>query len=226
MVLKNLFSPSKKRKSKLDTSKFIQQNFFNLVVLILVVVLLLKSCKSTPSGDTQIKVIRDTTWIIKDSTIYSKPQLIKTIPVDVSRDTIINHYLPDTNYSKLLAQYQEVVKKYLETNLYSDSVGIDTIGYVKVTDTISQNQLLKRGYRINVKYPIITETIIKPAPKVRQVYAGGQLSGIAGSPVNGINAGLLYKTKKDYIIGANAGFDRNGNILYGLQSYWKIKLKK
>jgi hypothetical protein len=209
-----------------STSKFIQKNFLNLVVLCLLIALLLKSCKSTPSGDVQVKVIRDTTWIIKDSTIYSKPQLIKTIPIDVSRDTIINHYIPDTNYSRLLAQYQEVVGRFLATNLYSDSVRIDTIGYVKVTDTVSQNQLLKRGYRINVKYPIITETIIKPAPKVRQLYAGGQVSGVAGSPVNGINAGLLYKTKKDYIIGANAGFDRDGNIIYGVQSYWKIKLKK
>lgn len=207
-------------------SNILKSNFLSLVILILLIVILLKNCKSTPSIEQPVKVIRDTTWIIKDSTIYSKPQLIKTIPVNVSRDTIINHYIPDTNYSRLLAQYQEVVKKYLDTNLYSDSVRIDTIGYVKVTDTVSQNQILKRGYRINVKYPIITETIIKPAPKVRQLYAGGQVSGLAGSPVNGINAGLLYKTKKDYIIGANAGFDRDGNITYGVQSYWKIKLKK
>jgi hypothetical protein len=217
---------SRKRKGNLDISKFIQQNFFNLIVIVLLAVLLLKNCKSTPSVEPGVKIIRDTTWIIKDSTVYSKPQLIKTVPVDVSRDTIINNYIPDTNYQKLVIQYQEVVKKYLDTNLYSDSVRVDTIGYVKVTDTVSQNQILKRGYRINVKYPIITETIIKPAPKVRQVYAGGQVSGVAGSPVNGINAGLLYKTKKDYIIGANAGFDRNGNIIYGIQSYWKINLKK
>ncbi len=210
----------------LDGRKFIQNNFFNLVVLVLLVILLLKNCKSTPSVDGPVKVIRDTTWIIKDCTINSKPQIIKTIPINVYHDTIYKEYLPDTNYQKLVQQYQDVVSKYLATNLYSDSVRIDTIGYVKVTDTVSQNQILKRGYRINVKYPIITETVIKPAPKVRQLYAGGQVSGVSGSPVNGINAGLLYKTKKDYIIGANAGFDRNGNIIYGVQSYWKITLKK
>ena len=208
------------------SSKFIQNNFLNLVVLVLLVVLLLKNCKSTPSVDGGVKIIRDTTWIVKDSTIYTKPQIIKTIPIDVSRDTIINNYLPDTNYQKLVQQYQELVSKYLDTNLYSDSVRIDTIGYVKVTDTISQNQLLKRGYRINVKYPIITETIIKPAPKVKQFYVGGMLQGTKEAPVNGINAGILYKSKRDQILGVNAGFDRNGNVLYGVQSYWKITLKK
>jgi hypothetical protein len=209
-----------------STSKFIQNNFLNLVVLCLLLVLLLKNCKSTPPVDAPVKIIRDTTWIIKDSTIYSKPQLIKTIPVDVSRDTIINHYLPDTNYDRLLAQYQEVVNKFLSTNLYSDSVRIDTIGYVKVTDTISQNMLLKRGYRINVKYPIITETIIKPAPKVNQLYVGGGLEGNKTNLVNQINAGLLFKNKKDQIFGLNAGLTADGQPNVGISSFWKITLKK
>lgn len=204
---------------------YFQKNYLNLIILALLVVVLLQRCEA-PKPSEGVKIIRDTTWIIKDCTINSKPQIVQTIPVDVSRDTIINHYLPDTNYQKLVQQYQELVSKYLATNLYSDSVRIDTIGYVKVTDTISQNMLLKRGYRINVKYPIITETIIKPAPKVNQLYVGGGVEGNKTNLVNQINAGLLFKNKKDQIFGVHGAIDASGQPQIGVSSFWKITLKK
>jgi hypothetical protein len=224
-VLKNLYLAVIKRRNIQPSSKFIKDNFFNLVVVILVVILLLNNCKSTSSGETGVKIIRDTTWITKDSTIYSKPQVIQTIPVNVYHDTTFREYLPDTNYSKLVLQYQDVVNQLLAQNIQSDSLKIDSIGYVHVLDTVQKNLVIGRSFKYNLKYPIIKETIIQPSLKVRQLYVGGQVSGVQGSPVNSINGGLLYKTKKDYIIGVNAGFDRNGNILYGIQSYWKIKLK-
>lgn len=204
---------------------YIKNNLLSLIVLALLVVILLQRCGAPKPSDEPI-IIRDTTWIIKDSTVYSKPQLIKTIPVDVSRDTIINHYLPDTNYSRLLAQYQEVVSKFLATNLYSDSVRIDTVGYVKVTDTVSQNQLQKRGYKINIKYPVITETIIKPAPKVNQLYVGGGVEGNKTNLVNQINVGLLLKNKRDQIYGVYGGLNASGQPQIGVNSFWKITLKK
>lgn len=205
--------------------QFVKTNFLNLVVLVLILVLLLQRCEAPKPTDGPT-IVRDTTWIIKDSTVYSKPQIVKTIPVDVSHDTIINHYIPDTNYAALLVQYQEVVKKYLATNLYSDSVRIDTIGYVKVTDTVSQNQILKRGYRINVKYPIITNTITLPAPKKNQLYVGGEVEGSLTNLVSGINAGLLFKNKKDQIFGLKAGLTSDGQPNVGVSSFWKITLKK
>lgn len=226
MILKNLFLPNRKRRSKSDISDFIKNNFFNLVVLILLVTLLLKSCKSTPSENGGIKVIRDTTWIVKDSTIYSKPQIIKTIPIDVSRDTIINNYLPDTNYQKLVQQYQSVVNELLAKNIYLDSVKIDTIGWVKVLDTVSKNQISGRTFKYSYKYPVIKETRILPPEIKNQVFVGGFLQGVKGEPINAMSAGFLFKNKHDYVFGASAGFNRDGNIVYGVQSYWKISLKK
>jgi hypothetical protein len=82
-----------------------------------------------------------------------------------------------------------------------------------------------RSTQVNVKYPIIKETITLPAPKTRQVYAGGQISGNSAELINGINAGLLLKNKRDQIYGVTIGLNTNGQVSYGLQSYWKIKLK-
>lgn len=203
---------------------FVEKNFLSLVTLLLVLVVLLQRCDA-PKPSDEPKIVRDTVWVVKDSLITSKPQLTKTIQIE-SHDTIINHYIPDTNYAALLVQYQDVVKKYLATNLYSDSVRIDTIGYVKVTDTVSQNQILKRGYRINVKYPIITNTVTLPAPKKNQLYVGGEVEGSLTNLVSGINAGLLFKNKKDQIFGLKAGLTSQGQPNVGVSSFWKITLKK
>lgn len=203
---------------------FIKKNFLSLVTLILVLVVFLQRCEP-PKPAEEPTVVRDTVWVVKDSLITAKPQLTKTIQIE-SHDTIINHYIPDTNYSALLVQYQDVVKKYLATNLYSDSVRIDTIGYVKVSDTLSQNQILKRGYRINVKYPIITNTITLPAPKKNQLYVGGEVEGSLTSLVSGINAGLLFKNKRDQIFGLKAGLNTSGEASVGISSFWKLTLKK
>ena len=205
--------------------KMVGGNIHNLIVIVLILILLLQRCNENPTPDVPT-VVRDTTWIIKDSTVYSKPQIIKTIPVDVSRDTIINHYIPDTNYQKLVLQYQDVVNQLLAKNIHSDSIRIDTNGYVKIIDTVQKNLIVGRSTKVDVKYPVIKETIIQPAPKVNQVFAGGQISGQTGGQViNGINAGLLLKNKRDQIYGVNVGLNTSGQVSYGLQSYWKIKLK-
>ena len=207
-----------------STSDFIKNNFLSLIVLILLIIILLQRCDSNKTPDVPT-IIRDTVWVHNDTTVISKPQIIKTIPVDVSRDTIINHYIPDTNYQKLVLQYQDVVNQLLAKNIQVDSVRIDTNGYVKIIDTVQKNLIVGRTTKVDVKYPVIKETIIQPAPKVNQVYAGGQISGqTGGQVVNGINGGLLLKNKRDQIYGISVGLNTSGQVSYGLQSYWKIKL--
>ncbi len=203
---------------------FVQKHFTTLVILVLVVVLLLKECKpaGSPEGPT---IIRDTTWVIKDSTVYSKPQVIKTIPVNIYHDSTVREYLPDTNYARLVVQYQNTITELLSKNIQLDSLKIDSTGWVKVTDTVSRNRVTGRGYTYNLKYPIIKETQILPAPLKRQFFVGGMVGGSKEQPVNQMNAGLLYKSKRDHILGVNAGFNQQGQLTYGLQSYWKIKLK-
>jgi hypothetical protein len=49
--------------------------------------------------------------------------------------------------------------------------------------------------------------------------------GITGNK-NGVEllqGGFLYKSKKDKVFGLNLGINGNSQIVYGLQSYWKIK---
>lgn len=203
--------------------QLIKNNFLNLIVLILVVVILLQKCGNNAPSEKPA-ITRDTVWVHKDSVVYSKPQIIKTIPVNIYTDTTLIKYLPDSNYTDLLKQYQSVVYELLNKNVYLDSLKIDSLGYVKVLDTLSKNLIIGRSYKYDLKYPIVKETITLPAKKVNQVYVGGGLFGTRLTPIQTIHLGLLFKSKKDGVVIPSVGVDKNLEIQYGIQSYWKIKL--
>ena len=202
--------------------KFIKDNLLTVVILVLLSIIILQKC-GTPAPVEAPTVVRDTTWVVKDSLIIGKPQLIKSISVE-SHDTIINHYIPDTNYARLVDQYQKVVAELLATNIHQDSIRIDSTGYVKLTDTVQKNVIVGRSTYVNIKHPIIKETITLPAKKVTQMYVGGVVQ--AAPEINQISVGALLKTRNDFLFGTSLGVNTNGALQYGVGAYWKLKLKK
>jgi len=202
--------------------QFVKKNLLSLAIVVLLIVVALQKC-AQPGASEEPTIVRDTAWVVKDSLIYSKPQLVKTIEIE-SHDTIINQYIPDTNYAKLVIQYQEIVNQLLAKNIMEDSIRIDSNGYVKITDTVQKNLIVGRGTQVNIKYPIITETITLPAKKVNQVYVGGVFQTGAQTPQVGV--GALLKTRKDFTLGGSLSINTYGDFMYGVGAYWKIKLKK
>ena len=196
-------------------------NILSIAILILAVIIILQRINSSPDIIEKYIVIRDTVWQKKDSVIYTSPKVVQTIPLKI----ISEKYLPDPNYDKLVLQYQELVKLHLAKNIQKDSVQIDSIGFVKVTDTVQNNIVQNRKWEYNIKYPIIKETIIEPPKKINQLYIGGGLQGNQYNIINSINGGILYKNKKDQLYGLSVGINTNGQVVYGVSSYWKIKFK-
>lgn len=179
-------------------------------------------CNSGPrKSDTTI--LRDTQWKTHDTTIY------KTLKGKTLHDTIPTppEYIADTNYPKLLSQYNDLLKKYMALVEFKDTIRLDTLGYVAITDTVNQNSIKGRSVRSNYKIPTITNTITiqhYEQPKVKLFIGGGLDLGPSMAPT-GAHAGLLLNTKKDQLIGLQVGTGANGGINYGFSSYWKIKLK-
>ena len=196
-------------------------NILSIAILILAVIIVLQRSNSSPDIIEKPIVVRDTVWQKKDSVIYTSPKVVQTIPIKI----ISEKYLPDPNYDKLVLQYQELVKLHLAKNIQKDSVQIDSIGFVKVTDTVQNNVVQNRKWEYNIKYPIIKETIIEPPKKVNQLYIGGGLQGNQYNIINSINGGILYKNKKDQIYELSVGINTNGQVVNGVSSYWKIKFK-
>ena len=194
------------------------------VIVILLIIILLQRCGRNPENPTAPQITRDTVWVHKDSTIISKPQIVKTIPVNIYHDTTLREYLPDTNYAKLVKQYTELAEKFLAMNIQADSFKVDSIGHVYITDTVSHNLVKSRSFTYNLKYPIVTVTV--PQPKRTQWYIGGFLQGEEGRLLNQMSTGLLIKNKKDQIFGGHVGINTSGKLQVGLASYWKIKIKQ
>jgi len=201
--------------------EFIKKNLLSLAIIVLLVIVALQKC-AQPVPAEQPKIVRDTMWIVKDSLIVGKPQVTKTIQIE-SHDTIINHYIPDSNYAKLVVQYQEVVNQLLAKNIHQDSVRIDSNGYVKIIDTVQKNLIVGRSTKINIKYPVIKETVTIPAKKVTQLYVGGAFQTNLRNQQ--VGAGALLKTRNDFLFGGSLSVNTYGDLMYGVGAYWKIKLK-
>ena len=201
--------------------QFVTKNLLTLMVGALLLIVILQQCKSTPEIEAPT-VVRDTVLVVKESLTVTKPQLVETIE---SHDSIImKEYVPDTNYAKLVAQYQEVVNQLLAKNIMQDSVAVDSVGYVKITDTVQKNLVVGRSTKVNIRYPIIRETITLPAKKTNQLYVGGAILGT--SAPNTIMGSALLKTRNDFLFGGSLSINTYGDMQYGIHSLWKIKFKK
>ena len=200
-----------------------------LAVIALLVIILLQRCGGDKPVVTEVvpKIIRDTVWITNNGSTVTKPTVTTTVPYPVPVDHWNTEYLPDTSsMSKLVKQYEELVRKFLATNVQKDSVKIDSIGHVYITDSVTSNVIKNRVVTWDLKYPQITTTIIVPEPKRVQWYVGGTVQGEQGALISQINANLLIKNKKDQMFGGYVGLDNVGKVQLGVSTFWKIKIKK
>jgi hypothetical protein len=152
--------------------------------------------------------------------------IIKKLKVkEIIHDTLPAEYIADTNYPKLKAQYDALVFAHLAKKVYTDTVKIDTLGYVAIADTVHKNNLQNRSYNYNYKIPTIhtTTTITKQAPSKGALFMGGGVTGNKQIELQTIQGGVLYKSKRDKIFGLHIGLNNNSQVIYGLSSYWKIK---
>jgi len=201
--------------------KSLQKNLPYLIILILLILLSFQRCQKPADSQPQkpqIKVERDTVVVVKKDTIKSKPKLIRSEPDTLFLSDSVMFIPPE-----LLAQLRD----YHTKKIYTDSIALDSLGYVRITDTVYKNKLEGHDVQYSVSIPKVTETITitNPAKPVRQIYIGGTLLGNQTMPLRGATANILYKDRKDRVFGVSAGINE-GHIIYGVSSYWKISFRK
>ena len=192
---------------------------FVIMALLFTVALQHKGCNA-PQIKADTVTLHDTAWIHHDLLIIKKLKVKEII-----HDTLPPEYIADTNYPKLKAQYDALVVAHLAKKIYADTVKLDTLGYVAVADTVHKNELQNRSYKYNYKIPTVTVTTIitKQAPPKGALFIGGGFTNTKQLELQTIQGGVLYKTKKDKIFGLHIGINNNSQVIYGFNSYWKIK---
>jgi hypothetical protein len=195
--------------------------YLDFLIIALLVVVMLQMCNKKTTSETKTYYFKDTTWIKKDSVIHSAPKLIIQ---EGSVDSVtIREYLPDTNYARLLAQYNGLLQEYLTRNTYSDSLKIDSIGYVHVTDSVTKNSIMGRSYHYALNYPIIHDSVVKYAPPQRELYYGGGFNVAKDKTLDMFNTGLMYKDKLERVYILSATINRQNDFGVQLQTFWKLK---
>ena len=193
------------------------KTFFNniqtLVIVALVVLLFLqRSCSSSPTPTEKVKVDTliqfDTIEIIKNNYVPQWKEKIVT-QIDTIRDTI------DT---------ATVIQDYYSKYFYSDTVKVDTIGNLVINDTICQNTIFKRNINTNIVIPTLHVTKTVYVNKT-EFYWGLGLGGNAGQ-INYIGVDFVLKSKNDQAYGFGVGLDNTMKPAFRGSMLWKIKTPK
>lgn len=204
--------------------KITQNTFLYLVIAALAIIIFLqRSCTSndnpaetiTVNGKPYevIKKVTDTVYVTKKQTVYKKGETIynteiEYVSVPVNIDT------------------QKILNVFFKQRIYKDTLKLkDSLGYISVIDTISQNTIVSREWKSNVNQKTINNTIyLKDLPK-NQVYVGPIIGGIRNQMAFA-GASLKLKTKSDKMYGINFGYTSTLNPFIQFDILWKIKLKK
>lgn len=196
----------------------------NIIVAALLLFIIFREFGCSGSGSDVLDkadttIVHDTSWQKYDTVVYKKVKITETI-----HDTIPVEYTPHEMYDSLKVQYEELAKSYLAKNIYKDTFRIPQIkGLIVVNDTVKNNELMGRSWTADYMLPTAKETITitKPSPRKRQLFIGGSIIG-SKTQMQSINAGLMYKTKKDRMIGLSAGVNQQFQPQVGLSLYWKL----
>lgn len=162
-------------------------NAKNILILLLVLVLLFFVLGDSTYIKEDDHIITRVDTLIKDTTIY-KYKKGKDIPF-VVLDTI--HQVDEIHDTI------KIISDYSRTYAYYDTLKIDSAQYVYVSDTISQNKILGRGYGghfVQKTITITNEIYRKPKNEL--------FMGLVGDYNRldqrlGVGVGVIYKKQKE-----------------------------
>lgn len=215
-----------------------KRNLFALLAILFFLWVMFKPSGCGPSLPWE-RGSRDTISV-KTETVYvpQPPVYIPTYIPQQSGSTVypINipaQYNPSQDITRLTQQYNDLVKQFLATKTYKDSIQLKDssgtrVGVVNLNDVISENEFKSRtpDYQLNLPHTYTTITLREP-PK-NQVFVGLGITGNQQAPLNGLYGGLTFKNKKDRLYGIKAGGQLYNNQIvpqFGIETFWKIGKK-
>ncbi len=184
-----------------------------LIVILVIIILLMRNCSG---GKTSIPKPPKP----KTETKIEYVTIEKEVPVYVPRwkEKEVPKYIPypiPTDTAAILFEYYAQYK-------YSDTLSLDTIGYVVVNDVISKNKIESRSYLQKITIPVKTITITDIVyENKRELYYGLGVSGNKNQ-LNYVGAELMYRNKKKQAYGLGVGINQNLQPVLSGRIYWKI----
>jgi hypothetical protein len=193
-------------------------NIQTLVILVLVILVLLKTCGGLGSSDPIEKVIT------KVEVRYDTLEVEKRVFVPKVKTVIRTNTITDTVFKKYKIDTLAILKDYYSKYVYQDTLKLDSLGYVVIMDTITQNKIFSRRFDSQILIP--TTTITNDIYLNQSKFFGGVSIGGNKSQINFLSGDLLYKSKKDNVYGLGIGVNQNLEPIITGRLYWRLQFGK
>lgn len=200
-------------------------NIIYILIIALLIMILYVTCKRQNSNGVHVKsdTVTYVHYVYYKDTIRSRPTLIQRI-----RDTLLEssvEYYPAEGYYELLEQFENLKEDLLSRNIYKDSLYLDSLGWVKITDTVQKNTLIGREIIKDIKIPEKTTFITNNVVINKREFYGGPSLRILSPTTFGVGGGILYKDLHNRMYGGNISWD-GGKLTYGVSYYTSFKKNK
>ena len=185
------------------------KNIQTLLVVVLAALLFLqRGCSSTPPVDPKVITEVITKWdTLKVETKEYIPKYIKKTVVEI-----------DTFQSPI--DTISILKDYYAKYFYTDTIKVDSLGFIIINDTVTRNLISKRDVQSNIFIP--TTTVNNIIYIYKKEFFGGVSVGANNQAVQNINGELLYVNKKRDAYGFGIGLNPDFQPVYTVRMYWKI----
>ena len=179
-----------------------------LLVVLAVLLFLQRGCSSTPPVEPEVIKEVVTRWdTVKIEKTQYVPKIVEKVVVDI--DTFSTPIDTVT-----------VLKDYYAKYSYTDTIQLDTLGSIVISDTITRNLISYRDVQPNIFIP--TTTVTNTVYLYKREFFGGIAVGATNQAVQNINAELLYVNKKRQAYGFGVGLNPQFQPVYTVRMYWKI----
>lgn len=189
-------------------------NIQTIVILVLIILVLMKTCEGPAKPIEKI--------VTKIEVRYDTLEVEKKVYIPKYQTRIVTKVDTFTINKKI--DTLAILKDYYAKYVYQDTLKLDTLGYVVINDTITQNKIYSRSFD-NSQILIPTTTITNDIYLNQRKFFGGVSLGGNSSQINFLSGDLLYKTKTDNIYGIGLGVNQNLQPIVIGRLYWKLGKK-
>jgi hypothetical protein len=181
----------------------------NLLIIVLVVLVLFQSqCSKKDPVEPEVIVTIETKW--------DTVNVIQTEYVPKWRTRVVTEH--DTIPQDI--DTMSILKDYYAKYHYTDTLTLDTLGFLVLNDTISQNSILSRSFTSDISIP--TTTITKEIYlNKREFYWGLGVNG-GTSQLDYVGGEFMFKNKQRNMYGIGVGVNQDLQPTISGRMYWKI----
>ena len=113
-----------------------------------------------------------------------------------------------------------ILRDYYAKYFYTDTIKVDSLGFIVINDTVTRNLISKRDVQSNIFIP--TTTINNTIYLYKRELFGGISVGSTPSAIQNLSGELLFVNKKRQAYGFGLGLNNNFDPIYTARLYWKI----